>query len=66
MESCVFSYYISESDIEIEELKQKHSFGKYTMLTDSRTPFSHACNDNSECTIFHIWLRSQCFHKRKR
>lgn len=52
MESCVFSYYISESDIEIEELKHKHSFGKYTMLTDSRTPFSHACNDNSECTIF--------------
>ena len=52
MESCVFSYYISESDIEIKELKHKHSFGKYTMLTDSRTPSSHACNDNCECILF--------------
>lgn len=52
MESCVFSYYISESDIEIKELKHKHSFGKYTMLTDSRTPSSHASDDNRECTVF--------------
>lgn len=52
MESCVFSYYISESDIEIEELKHKHSFGKYTVLMDSRTPFLHANNENVECIIF--------------
>lgn len=52
MESCIFSYYISESDIEIEELTHKYSFGKYNVLTDSRTPFLHANNDRSECAIF--------------
>ena len=35
MGSCIFSYYISESDIEIEELEHKFNFGKYIMLTDS-------------------------------
>jgi hypothetical protein len=52
MKSCVFSFYISESDLEIEELKNKHSFGKYTVLTDSRTISFHASNENSECMIF--------------
>ena len=52
MESCIFSYCISESDIEIEELTHKYSFGKYNVLTDSRTPFLHADNDRSECAIF--------------
>ena len=52
MESCIFSYYISESDIEIEELKHKYSFGKYNVLTDSRTPFLQANYDKSECAIF--------------
>ena len=52
MESCIFSYYISESDIKIEELTHKYSFGKYNVLTDSRTPFLHANNDRSECAIF--------------
>ena len=52
MESCVFSYYISESDIEIEELKQRYNFGKYTVLMDSRTPFLHAYNEDVECMIF--------------
>lgn len=52
MESCIFSYYISESDIKIEELKHKYSFGKYNVLTDSRTPFLHANNETSECAIF--------------
>ena len=52
MESCIFSYYISESDIEIEELTHKYSFGKYNVLTDSSTPFLHANNDKSECAIF--------------
>lgn len=52
MESCVFSFYISESDIEIEELKNKYRFGKYIMLTDYRTPFQYARNENRECGIF--------------
>lgn len=52
MESCIFSYYISESNIEIEELTHKYSFGKYNVLTDSRTPFLHANNETSECAIF--------------
>ncbi len=52
MKSCIFSYYISESDIEIEELTHKYSFGKYNVLTDSRTPFLHDDNDKSECAIF--------------
>lgn len=52
MEACVFSYYISESDIEIEELRHKQCFGKYTMLTDSRTPCLHACSEKYECSIF--------------
>lgn len=52
MEFCIFSYYISESDIEIEELKHKYSFGKYNVLTDSRTPFLQANYDKSECAIF--------------
>lgn len=52
MESGIFSYYISESDIEIEELKHKYRFGKYTMLTDSKTPYLHAYNEKNECTIF--------------
>jgi hypothetical protein len=52
MGSCIFSYYISESDIEIEELEHKFNFGKYIMLTDSRTPSMHSYNDNSECIIF--------------
>ena len=52
MESCAFSYYISEHGIEIEGLKCKYRFGKYTMLTDSKTPFMHACNEEIECAIF--------------
>lgn len=52
MGSCIFSYYISESDIEIDELKQKRSFGKYIVLTDSRTPILHAEGEKRECLIF--------------
>ncbi len=52
MESCIFSYYISESDLEIDELKQKRNFGKYIMLTDSKTPILHAESENCECLIF--------------
>lgn len=52
MESCVFSYYIGKSGVEIEELKHKHRFGEYTMFTDCRTPVWHACNENSECSVF--------------
>lgn len=52
MESCIFSYYISELDIEIEELTHRYIFGKYNVLTDSRTPFLYANNGKSECVIF--------------
>ena len=52
MESCIFSYYISESDIEIDELTHRYIFGKYNVLTDSRTPFLYANNGKSECVIF--------------
>lgn len=52
MKSCLFTFYFSEFDIEIEELQHKHCFGKYTLLTDSRTPLFHASNQNIECVIF--------------
>ncbi|MGN1368371.1 MAG: hypothetical protein ACI4WX_05860 [Aristaeellaceae bacterium] len=52
MESCIFSYYIGPSNVEIEELQQRHQFGKYTMLTDSRTPVLHTCGESRECMIF--------------
>lgn len=52
MDSCVFSYYICESNIEIEELKCAHKFGKYSVQVDARTPLLYAHNDNSECIIF--------------
>ena len=52
MESCIFSYYVSESDVAIDELKQKRSFGKYIVLTDSRTPILHAESEECECLIF--------------
>lgn len=52
MESYLFSYYISESDIDIEELTHEYRFGKYNVLTDSMTPFLHAGNGISECAIF--------------
>lgn len=52
MESCIFSYYVSESDIAIDELKQKRNFGKYIVLTDSRTPILHAKSEDCECLIF--------------
>ena len=52
MESCIFSYYVSESDVSINELKQKRNFGKYIVLTDSRTPILHAKSEDRECLIF--------------
>lgn len=52
MESCIFSFYISESDLEIENLINKNNFGKYTVLTDAKTPYLYACNKNKECVIF--------------
>lgn len=52
MESCVFSYYISESSETIKELKNRYSFGKYTIFTDVKTPFVFAGNENSACAVF--------------
>lgn len=52
VESCIFSYYFSEKEIKIDELRCKHYFGKYTMLTDNRTPYFYASDENSECAIF--------------
>lgn len=49
---CVFSYFITESDITIPELPIKKEFGKYTVLLDTKTPFSYASNRSSECAVF--------------
>lgn len=52
MESCVFSYYISEDDVTIKELPNRYHFGKYTVNTDSRTKYESADNDDRACAVF--------------
>lgn len=52
MDSFVFSYYITEINVEIEGLNCKRTFGKYTMHTDFKTPSLYANNGNDECIIF--------------
>lgn len=53
MDSCIFSYYISENaNNVIEGLTNRHKFGKYTVYTDSKTPYVSACNESCECAIF--------------
>lgn len=52
MGSCIFSYYISESGIETDELTNKHCFGKYTVYTDSKTPYISAGDANRQCVVF--------------
>lgn len=52
MKSCIFSYLVTEKDVEISELQQKHSFGQYTVLTDFETPYDSFVDEKSECAIF--------------
>lgn len=52
MESCIFSFYFSEERITAEELPREYRFGKYTLQTDSRTPFVSACGEDRECAVF--------------
>lgn len=52
MESCVFSFYLSEERITAEELPREYRFGKYTLQTDSQTPYASACEDERECAVF--------------
>lgn len=54
MESCIFSYYIRENDITIQELTNRYSFGKYIVQTDSKTFYTSDCNDRCECAVFGV------------
>ena len=49
---CIFSYLISEDKLTIPELAEEKKFGKYTVLTDSRTSFSFASEGFIECAVF--------------
>lgn len=52
MVNCIFSYYISESEISINELPQKYEFGKYIIYTDVQTPCDIVCFENRSCFLF--------------
>lgn len=52
MESSIFSFYMSETEIMAQELPRKHPFGKYILQTDSQTPYATACAQERECAIF--------------
>ncbi len=52
LKNSIFSYYISEKKKNIPELQKEYSFGKYTVYTDSETPFACASNDSFECALF--------------
>lgn len=52
MAACIFSFYISEHDVPIQELSNRFVFGKYIVQTDSRTPCSSASHGERGCAIF--------------
>ena len=52
MGSCIFTFYISESNVLIKELTNRYRFGKYNIFTDSQTPYHSFCDENRECAIF--------------
>lgn len=52
MTDCVFSYCISENGMEAPELTSCRRFGKYTVQTDSRTPWQCVWKENRGCAIF--------------
>lgn len=52
MQRCIFSFCITQENIEIKELPEKHRFGKLCILTDTRTPYHFSQNSRSECVIY--------------
>lgn len=50
MES-IFSYYMSEEDVDISALTRKYKFGKYILLIDEKTKFDCCVNDEREFAI---------------
>lgn len=52
MKDCIFSFYISKAEAQIEELPEKHEFGEYIVYTDKRTPFNAFDTQNRMCAVF--------------
>lgn len=52
IEKCMFSYLITENKVIIPELPIEKEFGKYTVLIDGNTPFSHASGGAVECAVY--------------
>lgn len=52
MSSSIFSYFISEANVNIKELPVRFQFGKYTVLTDEKTPYISYSAKNCDCIIF--------------
>ena len=52
MASCIFSYLLSEPELEIEALPCRRMFGKYHLCTDARTPLMYARSEQRECVVF--------------
>lgn len=50
--NCIFSYYISDTPAFFSELPETHTFGKYFVYLDGRTPFDSASENNRECAVF--------------
>lgn len=47
----VFSYYLTENEIAIKELTIRKQFGKFNILIDEGTPFSHFAHGEVECVV---------------
>lgn len=52
LDTGIFSFCITETGLSIPELPTHTSFGKYTVLTDGRTPLSAAMCDDRACALF--------------
>lgn len=52
MESCIFSYFLCETDRVIAGLERKFSFGKFLFLADSNTDYQWFGNSRCECALF--------------
>lgn len=52
MGTSIFSFYISEGRAVVEGFSNRYRFGRYTVCTDSKTPYISFCDKNRECAVF--------------
>ena len=52
LKNCIFSFYISKLETQIQELPIKHEFGEYIIYIDAITPYKDCTIDNRKCAIF--------------